>query len=128
VVAVLSQWLADPLHPAIHAREKWLTQQVMAWIPGVDVVTVNPGFFADNYMVALEPIAQFGLMAMPLGEGQNAPLQRGHRARDRRRTHEPPARTSARVYRPIGPAAARARRIAAIMARARPQGPISGRR
>src|SRR5271163_4927311 len=73
VVVVLSQWLADPHHPATHSREKWLSGKVFDWTPELDVVTVNPGFFADNYMAALEPMAHFGLMGIPLGKGQNAP-------------------------------------------------------
>ncbi len=55
VVVALSQWVADPHHPAMHSREKWLSNKVFEWVPGLDVVTVNPGFFADNYMAALEP-------------------------------------------------------------------------
>ena len=27
-VAVLSQWLSDPIHPAVHSREKWLSLRV----------------------------------------------------------------------------------------------------
>ena len=73
VAVVLSQWLVHPTHPALHSREKWLAAKVWAWNPGVEVVTVNPGWFADNYFAALESIAQFGLMSLPLGEGLNAP-------------------------------------------------------
>lgn len=73
VVVALSQWLADPRHPSIHTRETWLADRMFSWMPSVDVVTVNPGWFADNYMAALEPIAQFGMMPMPLGDGMNAP-------------------------------------------------------
>src|SRR5262245_32998503 len=73
VVVVLSQWLADPAHPALHSREKWLTGKVFERLHNVGVITINPGFFADNYMVTLEGAIHFGLMAMPLGEGLNAP-------------------------------------------------------
>ena len=72
-VVVLSQWVSDPVHPATHSREKWLTNKLLNWIPGVGVITVNPGFFADNYMAALEPAAQFGILGLPLGHGLNAP-------------------------------------------------------
>jgi len=114
-VVVLSQWLADPLHPAIHAREKWLTHKLLEWIPGVDVVTVNPGFFADNYMVALEPIAQFGLMAMPLGDGLNAPPSNEDIARVVVGALAHPARHVGRVYRPTGPRLLAPEEIAAII-------------
>jgi NAD(P)H dehydrogenase (quinone) len=73
VIVALSQWISDPLHPAIHSREKWLTAKAFEWVPSIDIVTINSGFFADNYLMALEPNAHFGLMAMPLGDGLNAP-------------------------------------------------------
>ena len=46
---------------------------VLAWMPDVDVITVNPGWFADNYMAVLGTIAQLGLMPLPLGKGLNSP-------------------------------------------------------
>ena len=73
VVVAMSQWLSDARHPAIHAREKWLSDRVFSDASKLDVITINPGFFAENYMLALEGIAHFGLMAMPLGQGTNAP-------------------------------------------------------
>ena len=72
-VVVLSQWLVDRSHVALHAREKYLSGRVFDWMPGVATITVNPGWFADNYMAAFEAISQFGLMALPLGQGLNAP-------------------------------------------------------
>jgi NAD(P)H dehydrogenase (quinone) len=72
-VVILSQWLVDRSHLALHAREKYLSGRVFDWMPGVASVTVNPGWFADNYMAAFEAISQFGLMALPLGQGLNAP-------------------------------------------------------
>jgi len=103
VAVVLSQWLADPLHPAAHAREKWLSAKVFEWAPGLDVVTVNPGFFADNYLVALEPIAHFGLMAMPLGNGLNAPPSNEDIARVVVGALTLPAAHVGKTYRPTGP-------------------------
>jgi NAD(P)H dehydrogenase (quinone) len=102
-VAVLSQWLADPLHPAVHAREKWLTGKIMDWMPGIGTVTINPGFFADNYMALLEPAAQFGLMAFPLGDGLNAPPSNEDIARVVVGTLTDPAPHIGKSYRPTGP-------------------------
>ena len=65
--------LVDATHLSIHAREKYLAGKIFEWAGDVGVITINPGWFADNYMAALEPISQFGLMALPLGEGLNAP-------------------------------------------------------
>ena len=74
-VVVLSQWLVDATHLSIHARGKYLAGKIFEWAGDVGVITINPGWFADNYMAALEPISQFGLMALPLGEGECAAFQ-----------------------------------------------------
>ena len=73
VVVAMSQWLSHPQHPALATRETWLTDRILPWMPNVDKVIINPGWFADNYMLVLEPIAQLGLMPLPLGEGLNPP-------------------------------------------------------
>jgi NAD(P)H dehydrogenase (quinone) len=64
---------------------------------------VNPGFFADNYMAALEPMAQFGLMAMPLGDGLNAPPSNEDIARVVAGALTDPCRHVGKTYRPTGP-------------------------
>jgi uncharacterized protein YbjT (DUF2867 family) len=102
-IVTMSQWLADPQHPAIHAREKWLSERVFANASGLGVITINPGFFADNYMVALEPIAHFGLMAMPLGDGLNAPPSNEDLGRVIVGLLEKPDLHIGKTYRPTGP-------------------------
>src|SRR5512140_3083952 len=42
VVVALSQWLADACHPPAHAREKWLSERIFQWAPGLGIVTINP--------------------------------------------------------------------------------------
>lgn len=118
VVVALSQWVADPSHPAVHAREKWLSQQVLSSTPGLDTVVVNPGWFADNYMAALEPIAQFGLMAMPLGAGLNAPPSTEDIARVIVGALTDPAPHIGRAYRPTGPELLAPEQIAEAFGRA----------
>ncbi|MEU6579776.1 NAD(P)H-binding protein [Nocardia sp. NPDC046763] len=103
VVVALSQWVADPLHPAVHAREKWLTNQVLHSISTADLVVVNPGWFADNYLAALEAAAQFGLLAMPLGQGLNAPPSNEDIARVIVGALTDPAPHLGKTYRPTGP-------------------------
>lgn len=118
IVVALSQWVSDPLHPAVHSREKWLSGRVLEWMPGVDVVTVNPGFFADNYMVALEPIAHFGLMAIPLGDGLNAPPSNEDIARVVVGALTNPAPHVGKSYRPTGPKLLSPEDIAAAIGKA----------
>lgn len=118
VVAALSQWAADANHPAAHAREKWLSDKMFQWAPTLDVVTVNPGFFADNYMTALEPIAHFGLMAMPLGKGLNAPPCNEDIASVVVGALVDPAPHIGKSYRPTGPKLLAPDEIAAAIGRA----------
>ncbi|MGA2993398.1 NmrA family NAD(P)-binding protein [Bradyrhizobium sp.] len=118
VVVVLSQWLADPHHPATHSREKWLSNKVFEWAPELDVITVNPGFFADSYMAALEPMAHFGLMGMPLGNGLNAPPSNEDIARVVVGVLTNPAPHIGKSYRPTGPRLLSPEDIAAAIGKA----------
>jgi NAD(P)H dehydrogenase (quinone) len=72
-VVAMGQWLSCPSHPALHTRETWLADRLLAQIPGVALTILNPGFFADNDMQVLSMAAQFGVMMLPYGQGQNAP-------------------------------------------------------
>ena len=56
VVVALTQWLAQPQHPSVATRQSYMTDRVFDWMPGVDSVTINTGWFADNYMTVLGPI------------------------------------------------------------------------
>jgi uncharacterized protein YbjT (DUF2867 family) len=84
----LSQWVADAVHPALHAREKWLTNRVLSWLPDVGVITVQPGrgqlFRGDR---AGRSIRVAGLA---VGAGAEcAAVERGHRPRDRGLPRQP---------------------------------------
>jgi uncharacterized protein YbjT (DUF2867 family) len=103
VVVELTQWVADAVHPAVHAREKWLSHELFVEAPGFDLVTVRPGWFADNYFAVLGPAAQFGLMALPLGEGLNAPPSNEDIARVIVGALTNPAPHVGKAYRPTGP-------------------------
>jgi uncharacterized protein YbjT (DUF2867 family) len=105
VVVQLSQWVADPVHPAAHAREKWLSNQVLSWLPGVGTITVQPGWFADNYFAVIGQAAQFGLLGLPLGEGLNAPPSNDDIARVIVACLADPAPHIGKAYRPTGPRA-----------------------
>jgi hypothetical protein len=117
VVVALSQWLADPRHPSIHTRETWLADKMFSWMPTVGLVTINPGWFADNYMAALEPIAQFGMMPMPLGEGMNAPPSNEDIARVIVGALTNPSNHIGKTYHPTGPALLSPQDIAATFAK-----------
>jgi NAD(P)H dehydrogenase (quinone) len=104
MVTVMSQWLADPASPSVHTREVWLADKLFSWMPDVATVTVNPGWFADNYRAAgLDVIAQTGIMMLPLGEGFNAPPSNEDIARVIVATLTNPAPHFGKTYRPTGP-------------------------
>ena len=103
IVVVMSQWLSDAQHPSIATRAHWLTDGILRGMSNVDVVTINPGFFADNYMLLLEPIAQLGLLPLPLGNGLNAPPSNEDVARVVVGALTNPAQHIGKTYRPTGP-------------------------
>lgn len=102
-IVVLSQWLVDRTHSSIHAREKYLAEKMFRWASDVGVITINPGWFADNYMAALEPISQFGMMAIPLGNGLNAPPSNADIAKVIVGGLTDPAPYVGKTFRPTGP-------------------------
>jgi NAD(P)H dehydrogenase (quinone) len=115
-VVALSQWVVGPSHLAAHAREKWLSERVFQSMQGVGHVTVNPGWFADNYLAALEPIAQLGIMALPLGAGLNAPPSNQDIAKVIAGALANPAPHLGKTYRPTGPKLLSPEEIAATFA------------
>lgn len=104
VVTNLTQWFSNPIHPSFYTREHWLTDQVMSWMPNVDVITVNPALFADNYFQVLEMIAQLGMMPFPIGDSLNAPPSNEDIARVAVGTLINPKPHVGKSYRPTGPA------------------------
>ena len=117
VVTNLTQWFAQPIHPSFVTREHWLADQVMAWMPNVDVITVNPALFADNYFLVLAPIAQLGIMPLPLGDGLNAPPSNEDIARVVVGTLTDPAPHIGKTYRPTGPSLLSPQEIARIFSK-----------
>ncbi len=114
VVVAMSQWLAHPQHPALATRETWLTDRILPWMPSIDTVIINPGWFADNYMLVLEPIAQLGLMPLPLGDGLNPPPSNEDIARVIVGALTNPTPHIGKTYRPTGSKLLSPQEIAAI--------------
>ena len=102
VVVGITQWLAHPQHPSIATRESYLSDQILSWMPGVDLVLVNPGWFAENYLALLEPITQLGIFPMPLGEGRTAPVSNKDIAKVVVGALANPAPHIGKTYRPTG--------------------------
>lgn len=73
VVALMSAWNPHATHPSIFTRELWIAQNIARWMPTVDVVHINPGFFAFPYFFGLPAVVHLGRLVLPFGEGLNAP-------------------------------------------------------
>jgi uncharacterized protein YbjT (DUF2867 family) len=116
-VVALTQWLAQPQHPSIATRQSYMTDRVFDWMPGVDTVTINTGWFADNYMTVLGPIAQLGVFPLPLGEGKTAPVSNEDIARVAVGALVNPAPHVGKYYRPTGPELLNPHQLTAIYAK-----------
>ncbi len=99
----LTQWLANPSHPAISTRQMWLLDRLFDRLPGVAHVTVNPGFFAANYLLPLPLASLFGIFPWPTGGGRNAPASNEDIARVMVAALLDPGRHAERTYHPTGP-------------------------
>ena len=102
-VVAITQWLAQPNHPSVATRQSYLTDRIFDWMPGVDTVTVNTGWFADNYMGVLPMAAQLGIFPFRLGDAKVAPVSSEDIARVAVGVLVNPALHVGRYYRPTGP-------------------------
>ena len=104
-VVALSQWLANPEHPALATRQHWLADRLFAMLPDTALTIVNPGFFADMpYMSLIKYAAQMGVLPIPArGASKNAPPSVDDIARVAVGALIDPARHAGKTYRPTGP-------------------------
>ncbi len=103
VVALMSAWNPNPSHPVVLTREHWITNNVYQWMPSVDLIYVNPGLFAFNYLLGLPMVAHFGRLMAPFGAGLNAPPSNEDIGRLAAAVLADPSRHVGRCYRPTGP-------------------------
>jgi uncharacterized protein YbjT (DUF2867 family) len=117
VVALMSAWNPHPSHPVVLTREHWIANNVYRWMPSVDVVHVNPGLFAFNYLLGLPIIAHTGMFMAPFGDGLNAPPSSEDIGRVAAGVLAEPARHVGRSYRPTGPKLLAPDDVAGILAK-----------
>ena len=103
VVAHLGAWNPHASHPAIRQREQWIAGSIYRWMPSVDFVHLNPGIFTVMYFLGLPFVAQFGMLALPFGDGLNAPPSNEDIARVAVGSLMNPERHIGKCYRPTGP-------------------------
>lgn len=99
----LTQWLASPSHPSLMTRQSWLADQVFSMTPGVAHTRINPGFFADAYLLPIGLAAHLGIFPWMYGDSRNAPPSNEDIARVAVSVLMDPARHAGKSYRPTGP-------------------------
>ncbi|MFN3228145.1 MAG: NmrA family NAD(P)-binding protein [Hyphomicrobiales bacterium] len=120
-VVTLSQWLSSANHPSLFTREVYLSDILIGMRDDMSVTTVNPGWFADNYLKVLDMAAHMGVFTMPLGDGRikkNAAPSNEDIARVVAAALIDPDAHSGQTYRPTGPELMSPDEIAAAMGRA----------
>lgn len=120
-VVTLSQWLSSADHPSLFTREVYMSDVLIAMREEMSVTTVNPGWFADNYLMVLYMAAHLGVFTMPLGTGhvkKNAPPSNKDIASVAVAALADPQTHAGKCYRPTGPELLSPDDIAAAMGRA----------
>ncbi|MEP4767262.1 MAG: NmrA family NAD(P)-binding protein [Roseibium sp.] len=120
-VVTLGQWLSAADHPSLFTREVYLGDILIRMPSNMTVTSVNPGWFADNYLMVLDMAAHLGMFAMPLGDGavrKNAPPSNEDIASVVVGALSDPDRHAGKSYRPTGPELLSPNELAAAMGRA----------
>ena len=117
-IVSLTQWLASPSHPALMTRRHWLVDRLFSMTPGVAHTIVNPGFFADAYLVTIGLAANLGVFPWMYGNSRNAPPSNEDIARVAAAILRDPARHAGKSYRPTGPELLSAEDMAKAIGRA----------
>ncbi|MCV0429927.1 MAG: NmrA family NAD(P)-binding protein [Roseibium sp.] len=120
-VVTLGQWLSSADHPSFFTREVYLSDILIRVPAGLSVTSVNPGWFADNYLMVLEMAAHLGIFAMPLGDGRikkNAPPSNADIASVAVAALCDPEKHAGKAYRPTGPELSSPDDVAQAMGRA----------
>ena len=102
VVALMSGWNPHQLHPSVFQREHWLANNLYRR-QTFDVIHINPGMFAWTYFLGLPSIVRFGMLALPLGDGLNAPPSNEDVGRVAAGALAAPTLFIGRCLRPTGP-------------------------
>ncbi len=116
-IVSLTQWLASPSHPSLMTRQSWLIDHLFAMTPGIAHTIVNPGFFADDYLLPIGLAAHLGMFPWMYGDSRNAPPSKEDIARVAATVLMDPARHAGKSYRPTGPELLGAKEMAQAIGR-----------
>ena len=99
----LTQWLVSPSHPSLATRQSRLVDRLFSMTPGIAHTIVNPGFFADAYLLTVGLASHLGIFPWIYGNSSNAPPSNEDTARVAAAALMDPARHAGKSYRPTGP-------------------------
>jgi NAD(P)H dehydrogenase (quinone) len=116
-IVSLTQWLASPSHPSLMTRQSWLIDHLFSMTPGISHTIVNPGFFADDYLLPIGLAAHLGMFPWMYGDSRNAPPSNEDIARVAALALMDPARHAGKSYRPTGPELLGAKEMAQAIGR-----------
>jgi uncharacterized protein YbjT (DUF2867 family) len=116
-LALMSGWNPHPTHPSALTREHWIANNVVRWMPTVDVTYVSPGIFAFVYLLGLPAVKHLGLLALPYGDGLNAPPSSEDIGAVAAAVLADPAPHIGKTYRPTGPELLSGHDVAEILTR-----------
>lgn len=117
-IVSLTQWLASPSHPSLMTRQSWMIDHLFSMTPGIAHTIVNPGFFADDYLLPIGLAAHLGMFPWMYGDSRNAPPSNEDIARVAATVLMDPARHAGKSYRPTGPELLGANEMAQAIGRA----------
>lgn len=116
-IVQMSQWLSHPTHPAVLTRETWLADRLLANVPGVAHVVVNPGMFADNFLRLADFASLLRFLPVLTGDSRSAPVSNEDVAKVVAALLIDLPRHAGRRYRPTGPELLDGRQMAQVLSR-----------
>lgn len=102
-LAMMSGWNPHATHPSVLTREHWIANNLVQWMPTVNVTYINPGLFGFVYFFGLPAIKHLGMLALPFGDGLNAPPSNEDIGAVAAGVLANPAPHIGKTYRPTGP-------------------------
>jgi uncharacterized protein YbjT (DUF2867 family) len=102
-IVQMSQWLSHSMHPSLLTRETWLIDQLLATLPGVAHVIVNPGMFADNFLRVIDFATHLRVFPVLTGASRCAPISNEDIGRVVAAVLMDPDRFAGQRLRPTGP-------------------------
>ena len=114
-LALMSGWNPHPTHPSFLTREHWIANNIVRWMPTVDVTYINPGLFGFVYFLGLPAVKHLGMLALPFADGLNAPPSNEDIGAVAAGVLANPAPHVGKTYRPTGPELLSGKEMAEIL-------------